>query len=172
MGRNSRDPGVVIVDERCCGPLLCRTSRAFSSGSSARDISTISWTILSRRLFGVAYHGDGNRRRVGEDESHLLKLAAAPPVLRQRHPAPCQWAEKHGHGRSATRHPAPVSPSPWAKITVAVCFFTAGTTRAAGPDIGAAGCRRTPVFLLPWGCLTVEMYPFLWHSVSALARFL
>lgn len=32
-------------------------------------------------------------------------------------------------------HPAPESPSPCAMITVAVCFFTAGTTRALAEDM-------------------------------------
>lgn len=32
-------------------------------------------------------------------------------------------------------HPAPESPSPCAMITVAVCFFTAGTTRAFAEDM-------------------------------------
>jgi hypothetical protein len=34
--------------------------------------------------------------------------------------------------------PAPLSPSPWAMITVAVCFLTAGTIRAVGGGIVAA----------------------------------
>lgn len=32
-------------------------------------------------------------------------------------------------------HPAPLSPRPWAIITVAVCFFTAGMMREVGLDI-------------------------------------
>jgi hypothetical protein len=32
-------------------------------------------------------------------------------------------------------HPAPLSPRPWAMITVAVCFFTAGMMRAVAEGI-------------------------------------
>ena len=42
--------------------------------------------------------------------------------------------------------PAPESPRPWAIITVAVCFLTAGIMRAVGEDM-MRSCRSRD-----WGC--------------------
>ena len=50
------------------------------------------------------------------------------PILASWH----QHRQRCWLGGLATYHPAPVSPRPCTKMTVAVCFLVAGTMRAAG----------------------------------------
>lgn len=58
-----------------------RTIRACSFPCSRYPLAVFPEGSLVR-----AYHCDRDRGRIGEDEGHLVKLAAAAPVLCEGHP--------------------------------------------------------------------------------------
>lgn len=61
----------------------CRTSRAWPCRSSDPGLAS-----FFLNLWNSTYHGDRDVRRIGEDESDLIELAATAPVLREGHPIP------------------------------------------------------------------------------------
>ena len=78
-----------------------------------------------------SYHRDGYSRSVWENKSHVFKLSSPPPVLCKPYPTMHQRASSPMRdSQNDAYHPAPLSPSPWAKMIVAVCFLIAGTVNA------------------------------------------
>ena len=119
-----------------------------------------------------AYNCDGYARRIRKDEFDILELSSPSPILCQANPRSdkvdvSRWilssrgriiCEKNECSPSSTAVPsrqprfiarvrmagAHLSPRPWAMMTVAVCFLTAGTSNA-GPAIL---CMKTILFAL------------------------
>lgn len=101
----------------------------------------------------LTYNCDRNLGRIRKDEGHLVELAAAAPGLGKGHPVGFLWSEVRlsslswvidGNFHTIRRHCIQtlldlilssiffwrntyLSPNPWAMITVAVCFVSAGT---------------------------------------------